>query len=252
MKTQIATLAAAIALVSAFSASADPRDYQNSTTTPSANTTTKPVFDAQLGIRSGLNGFDRDPTRTSLILQSGNGNDAETTQGGSKQYSRVGQLGDDNTSSVYQTGANHESIVYQIGTSNDASVVQSGGELNDSYILQDGSHNTANVRQVLNSDKSDSIIEQTGNGNSADVYQTLSTDETWSLISQNGNDNDANVIQVNADLSASYIYQDGVGHVANVGQYGMENVSTIRQNSTAAVATHVQVGNNNSAISTQW
>ncbi|CEP38223.1 MULTISPECIES: hypothetical protein [unclassified Halomonas] len=252
MKTQITTIAAAIALVSAFSASADPRDYQDSTTTPNANTTTEPVFDAQLDIRSGLNGFDRDQTRTSLIVQAGNDNAAETTQGGSQQYSRVGQVGDDNTSSVYQTGAQHESIVYQIGTGNDASVTQLRGELNDSYISQEGHNNSAKVLQVKNSNFSDSIIEQTGDGNSADVYQAFSTDETWSLVSQNGYDNEANVIQLNADLSASYIYQEDDGHVATVGQYGMENVSTIRQNASAASATHLQYGNGNSAISTQW
>ena len=72
---------------------------------------------------------------------------------------------------------------------------------------------------------------------------------------QDGDYNEAKVIQVAADLSASYIYQGGDGHMADVYQEGRNNVSTIRQNVSyggAAAAIHSQVGHNNSAISTQW
>ncbi|MDP3535893.1 MAG: hypothetical protein Q8S08_10935, partial [Halomonas sp.] len=75
---------------------------------------------------------------------------------------------------------------------------------------------------------------------------------TWSFVYQGGNDNKAEVTQDNADLSSSWIFQQGDNHKAVVSQTGKSNVSTIRQSGSVAYANHSQAGYNNSAVSTQW
>lgn len=89
MKTQMTVIAAAVAMAVSFSSQA--RDFENSTTTPAANLGSNPAFVNQQDIREGMNGFARDPMRTSIIVQTGNNNAAETDQHDDEQYSRVGQ-----------------------------------------------------------------------------------------------------------------------------------------------------------------
>lgn len=261
MKTQITTIAAAIAIAASFSATAN-QPYTDASLQPdsaAANAEANPRFNTLEGVRSSMNGFSGPAgVRTSEIDQSDNNNFAEVSQaGGPQQYSDVDQSGDNNSSRVRQTGSSQESTIMQIGVAgglgNRADVYQFNGEFNDSYIYQNGDNNSALVRQQNNSDYSDSLIEQMGSSNEATVTQLNNVDETWSFVSQDGELNVANVEQFQADLSASYIYQSGTeGHLADVYQTGSEQASTIRQNGTAASAYHNQSGANNVAVTTQW
>ncbi|KIN17111.1 hypothetical protein KV699_24870 [Vreelandella titanicae] len=268
MKTQITTIAAAIAVALSMGVSADPRDpnYDHDGNTFNGG---KGVFDAQAGIRNGLNGYattTNPNTRDSIILQNGGSdNVANATQKGTEQYSRIRQISDGigNQAFVNQglNGGNeqNESEVLQIGGENNLARVTQTGNLNDSYIRQTGTgDNTADVEQLNNTDSSDSVIFQDGYDNDAYVSQLDNSDTTWSHISQTGDGNYADVTQIRANNSASYIFQNGTeAHTATVVQRDESNsLSMIRQNTNmggAAVATHTQVnGSNNYASSLQW
>jgi len=266
MKMQLTALAAAIALAVSFSASADPRDFNNDPTTHGPSNS---AFNTQENLRKGMDGFNKSPnsnSQYSRIQQSGVGGTGTVNQYDGPQYSSIEQSGNNDTATVTQrngnNGGKNESIITQSGSNphdgNTATVTQTG-YLNDSYILQAGSGNTATVDQINNTERSDSIIHQRGNDNEVTVNQTNNTDQTWSFVRQAGDDNKAFVTQNEADLSASYIYQDsnlsGIGHLANVSQTGQNNLSVIRQvGQTRGVADHVQSGmpGNNTAISNQW
>ncbi|MWJ29203.1 hypothetical protein GPM19_13540 [Halomonas sp. ZH2S] len=264
MKMQLTAIAAAVALAVSFSASADPRDWTNDTTSYSPSAAT---FGAQEGIRSGMDGYSQHSDSTvqySKIDQSGAGANALVNQYDGPQYSLIEQSGADDQATVEQRSGNlngqNESIIKQhsYNDGNTATVKQIGYR-NDSYIDQLGDNNTATVNQINNTQLSDSIIHQRGENNEATINQTNNTDETWSFVGQYGDNNIAVVSQNMADLSSSYIYQDSnslsVGHYAEVTQTGQTNLSVIRQvGNTPGHAVHNQSGmpGNNTAISNQW
>lgn len=271
MKLQLTTLAAALSLVMAMGAAADPRDPDYNTGFGGSSTVGKPTFDNQEAQRASMSGFNHPAGRTSVIQQlNGNNNTAIANQQNADQYSRIRQSSTTNSLADVRQGAGgltnqNESIVLQSNGDNlTARVRQVGsGGLNDSYIRQTGNDHTADVLQ-RDSSLSDSVIYQSGDGgHSATVKQINNADQTWSFISQRGDEQHiADVLQNNADMSASYIFQadDGgksVGHMATVRQVNEhDSVSMIRQNSVmggAATATHTQSGGgNNTAISFQW
>ncbi|MGA4494617.1 hypothetical protein [Vreelandella venusta] len=268
MKTQITTIAAAIAVALSMGVSADPRDpnYDHDGNTFNGG---KGVFDAQAGIRNGLNSYNASAnpgTRDSIILQNGgSGNVANATQKGTEQYSRIRQVDNGmNNKAFVNQGLNsgneqNESEVHQVGGENNLARVSQTGNLNDSYIRQTGTgNNTADVEQLNNTNSSDSVIFQDGSNNDAFVSQRDNANTTWSHISQTGDGHYADVTQVRASNSASYIFQNGSdSHKATVIQRdGNDHLSMIRQNTnmgSAAVATHTQVnGSGNYASSLQW
>lgn len=265
MKLQLTTLAAAISLVTSFSAMAqtDPRDWNNDSTSHSPSDTT---FSTQEVLRSGMDGysqFNNSNVQYSEVDQTGSSANALINQYDGAQYSLIEQQGADDNAVVEQrngtsTGQN-ESIIKQesFSAGNIANVTQIGYR-NDSYIDQRGNNNNASVNQINNTALSDSIIHQRGDNNDATILQTNNTDQTWSFVGQYGDENEAFVTQNAADLSSSYIYQDSYssdGHYANVTQTGQSNLSVIRQvGNTAGHAIHNQSGTpgNNTAISNQW
>lgn len=268
MKHQWTAIASALALAVTMGVSADARD-PNYTHEGNVNNTGKNIFDNQEGIRSGMDGYASQGQATGVrvsVIQQFNGsfNTANALQQGNEQYSRIRQQDGDNNQAYVKQGVGpnalshekNESVVLQKGDDNYANVTQNGVR-NDSYIRQNGNKNTANVRQVNNSDLSDSIIFQTGENNTATVVQRDNTDETWSFISQDGlgaAGHEATITQVRADLSASYVYQDGdISHTATVLQRDeMSSLSMIRQgnnNGAGAVASHTQTGGSNNYAS---
>lgn len=276
MKLQLTTIAAALSLAMAMSATAaDPRnpDYRTSEL-PTANTHNggSGVFSDQENQRSNMNGYNGPSgERYSKIqqLQGTSNSTAIANQKGIEQDSRILQRSVDNGLADVTQGAGsteqNESIVIQRDGSNlTARVRQIGGNgnqnLNDSYIRQTGDGHEADVLQ-RDSHLSDSIIYQDGTGGHlATVEQVNNTDETWSFISQNGSNEQhvADVLQKSAENSASYIFQAGTyGHEATVEQISTENsLSMVRQGANygeSATALHQQHGGmNNTAISFQW
>jgi len=194
-----------------------------------------------------------------IIQQYGNTNTATVNQYGFNDQSDILQTnGSNNTATVDQyNGEFNQSIIEQRnGTFNTATVEQRNTRYSDSYIKQDGSDNTATVSQRDNSDFSDSIIRQSGVDHNATVDQLNNSEETWSFIEQRGENHLAKVTQNDANLSASYIFQNGnLGrHEATVLQKNEHgSVSMVRQNGAGAIADHNQTGGSGNVASTyQW
>ncbi len=268
MKTQITTIAAAIAVALSMGVSADARDpnYEHNGSNFNGG---KGDFDDQATIRNNMNGFNgTSNARESVIYQNGGSNNvANATQQGTEQFSRIKQTHNGTSNEAYVTqGQNgghdesNESEVLQIGGTDNYARVNQTGNYNDSYIKQTGAgNNIAEVDQLNNSDYSDSVIFQDGDGNEAYVTQKNNTQTTWSHISQDGNDHYAKVTQDTANNSASYIFQTGTSyeHSATVEQRDTtDSLSMIRQATSygaAAIANHTQVnGTGNYASSVQW
>lgn len=169
----------------------------------------------------------------SYAYQSGDGNEATVLQQVQRdQYSYLEQSGDNNKARVHQSAsAGSQSFVYQTASEGEVDVYQRAGGHNFSYVNQAaGSGNYAKVSQdntVLGNpvvpQYADSYIMQSGNDNYADVQQSLRVNAE-SHVDQSGSGHTAKVLQYNEEIvdpaHYSAIDQTGASHRAEVEQFG--------------------------------
>jgi len=176
MKTQLTTIAAAIAFT--MSAAALAQTMPDSSFNNSRNTI------------NGMAGssYDGNPVGSdSFINQVGDNNNNAVVQWGT-QISRIQQNGNNNGTSINQddvvgqaltSPGQHYSLVDQDGNSNYASVAQLG-KYNDSKVYQEGNRNYANIDQ--SGELNDSWVKHDGNDNSSEVNQHGKLNDSYVLF----------------------------------------------------------------------
>lgn len=205
----------------------------------------------------------------SLVLQTGNDNDAAVAQTGLDNYSLITTTNGGNIDVVAQTGGNNYSFMFQ-NKGNAATVVQFSskykpGNVNLSWIEQSGKDNGAIVVQDhhggdpgLDQIALEAYVYQSGNRNSATQLQTLVEDGElgghWATIDQSGNDNSA-FQQQEKHNNQALIVQTGNRNGAvqiqdvNVTPVASNNVAFVLQTGNDNVtATQVQNGEENWAV----
>ncbi|MYL23665.1 hypothetical protein GLV89_07650 [Halomonas alkaliantarctica] len=218
MKTQLTTIAAAVAFTMSAAALAQ--------TTPNA------TFNGSIATIDSMAGYSAGsaPGSDSYITQTAGSDDNvnSVTQWGT-QYSRITQSGDRNQVTIVQddvvgvakvTPGYNESIVRQVGNDNKVNVNQLG-EYNDSWIKQDGNNNDSLVAQ--DGEYNDSYILSDGNGNTDRVYQT-------------GDELDSNIL-TNGNRNTNVIMQTGYGHDSFVKTVGNDNNQTVSQSGLGGITT---------------
>ncbi len=202
------------------------------------------------------------------ITQTGNLNSSTVNQSGSFQWTGISQLSNSNTAEVSQSGS-------EFFYSNTAGIIQSGGDLNsvtilqdgidgESYVLQHGGSNTANVQQHQNIGGfyygGLSEVVQDGSNNSAVQNQTGSLDaydgsSVVAQVFQVGSTNFAVQYQ-NGGSNTSMITSIGTGNGVlgdeiKTDQTGTGNSASIEEGLLSAVnsnlASVLQTGDMNSA-----
>ena len=196
MKTQITTIAAAVAFAMSTAAFAQSVGSDSS------------IY--QYG-SDNTNDVTQWGTQKSRILQEGNGNSATVTQDDVVGYSTYAP--GRNNSNIEQTANGNEAIVDQLGAYNVSGIYQTSSD-NDANVTQDGKMNDSYVKQSW------------GNGNEAVVVQDGKFND--SVIEQQGSYNTASVDQ-EGYINDSWVDQSGYGNEANVDQSGSNNQSGIQQ-----------------------
>jgi len=166
----------------------------------------------------------------SSVEQTGDDNDAYTTQTGASNDATIEQAGDENDGSILQNNADNLGVIWQYGDDNSATVAQDGIE-HTAYILQ-GYFSTGAANHNVSS------LTQEGTDNWAYLYLAF------------GDNNEATVVQENADNVAYVIQGWGEGDVPNdVVNYNSASISQFSSNNDGRIFQYN--GDNNTATVTQ-
>ena len=186
MKTQITTIAAAIAFAMSTAASAQYWAGSDSTIEQKGDNNTNNI--TQMG------------TQESRVQQEGDHNSTLVSQSGKSNDSYVYQEQNNNTSNVNQDGFLNKTVSLQIGTHNTSSATQNDN-WNDNYTYQEGSNNTATVSQEGYFNKS--VTEQNGDYNNAQITQSGEWNDSYTYLE--GNHNTVVVVTITLILSCSLV-----------------------------------------------
>nr|WP_275951828.1 hypothetical protein [Halorhodospira halochloris] len=164
----------------------------------------------------------------------------------------IDQTGEGHTASIVQQGGQFATII-QEGSQNTASIgaPQQGfdganeagdaywGNNNNASIAQDGTENSADIRQQGGTGISTADIDQVGNGNTAAISQMRG--ENDASITQHANNAEANIDQRGVSASFAELHQIGDNSIVSITQTDSTDASAVQgfwNNHSAVLAVH--------------